>query len=172
MRCLFTGEILQSPAETRKSYTVEYRAWCGMRQRCYNLNNVGYRFYGGRGIVVCDRWLNSFENFFEDMGPRPRGLTLERINNDGNYEPTCKWATRTEQANNRRENVSIANWMIGHCQECGTTLVVRRNNKKFCSNRCKMKNFRRVQNEKFDLLEALIDKLPGQKPHITKDLFA
>ena len=121
MHCLFTGEILEPAAETRKSYIVEYQAWCGMRQRCYNPNNVGYRFYGGRGIVVCDRWLNSFENFFEDMGPRPRGLTLERINNDGNYEPTnCKWATRTEQANSRRENVSIANWMIGHCHECGS----------------------------------------------------
>jgi hypothetical protein len=74
-----------------------------MIQRCTNHNNQRYGDWGGRGITVCDRWLHSFEHFYEDMGPKPKGLTLERENNDGNYEPgNCKWATRLEQNRNRR----------------------------------------------------------------------
>lgn len=75
-----------------------------MMQRCLNMNSLAYRHYGVRGIAICDRWLNSFENFLEDMGPKPDPkLTLERIKNDGNYEPgNCKWATKKEQAHNTR----------------------------------------------------------------------
>ncbi len=83
--------------------TVEYTTWCNMKARCYNPNRHDYYLYGGRGITVCDRWRNSYQNFLEDMGRRPEGYSIERRNKDGNYEPdNCKWADDTEQANNRR----------------------------------------------------------------------
>jgi len=81
-----------------------YRSWSSMRTRCGNPNYVNADSYSGRGIKICDRWLNSFENFLEDMGERPIGTSLDRINVDGNYEPSnCRWATKKEQANNRRK---------------------------------------------------------------------
>jgi len=88
------------------SRTKEYRAWHGMIKRCYNKKYNLYHRYGGRGIIVCDRWLNSFELFLNDMGKcPPNKKSIDRKENDGNYEPNnCRWATDKEQSNNRSTN--------------------------------------------------------------------
>jgi hypothetical protein len=91
-----------------KYKTAEYQAWASMKQRCNNKKNPQYPNYGGRGIKVCEQW-NTFETFYSDMGKRPDGLSIDRINNDGDYEPSnCRWATIIEQNNNQRRSKKTA----------------------------------------------------------------
>jgi hypothetical protein len=88
--------------------TPTYKAWSAMKERCLNPSHAFYRHYGGRGIAVCDKWLK-FENFLEDMGERVDGLTLDRIDNNGDYEPgNVRWATWSDQNCNRRNNVVLS----------------------------------------------------------------
>jgi len=85
--------------------TPAWHSWVSMRQRCHYPGDIAYKNYGARGIKVCSRWMNSFKNFYEDMGDRPEGTSLERIDNDADYSPeNCKWATTPEQGANQRTN--------------------------------------------------------------------
>lgn len=107
--CLFR-EVAASQAATLNSThgmkgTKTHNTWVGMLQRCRYPKNKQYAAYGGRGITVCDRWL-SFENFLADMGERPEGLTLDRKDTNGNYEPSnCRWADRTTQSRGQRKTI-------------------------------------------------------------------
>jgi len=87
------------------SGTPEYRIWAHMNDRCHNQKDGGYPAYGGRGIRVCERWRESFENFYADMGDKPAGMSLDRIDNSGGYGPAnCRWATSRQQNINKRSN--------------------------------------------------------------------
>lgn len=86
-----------------EKYPKEYNAWCDMISRCKSPTHESYSYYGGRGITICNRWYSEFFNFLEDMGKAPINCSLDRINNDGDYEPSnCRWTTWSVQMINRR----------------------------------------------------------------------
>jgi len=96
-------------ATSNGKITPEYSSWRSMLSRCYNKKHINYKYYGGRGIRVCNRWRYSFELFLLDMGNKPtKKHSIDRINNDGNYEEgNCRWATPKQQANNKRKRISL-----------------------------------------------------------------
>ena len=101
-----------------------YTAWCSMKHRCYNSRDASFQYYGGRGITVSERWQNSFSDFLSDVGPRPSPTySIDRINNDGHYEPgNVRWATPKEQINNRRPpRPQILSERP--CKHCGETFI-------------------------------------------------
>src|ERR1043165_874637 len=101
-------EVSRKNATSHGRYlTTEHLSWREAKQRCHNPKNTQFHRYGGRGIRMCDEWRRDFLAFLAHMGPKPPGHTLDRINNDGNYEPgNVRWATPKQQANNRRRPVS------------------------------------------------------------------
>lgn len=109
-RYLTEGRIKSCGCRKAKSYSLSksptYKSWISAKQRCVNAHNHNYKNYGGRGITMCDRWINSFANFLFDMGERPsKDYTLDRIDCNGNYEKSnCRWSDKKTQANNRRNN--------------------------------------------------------------------
>lgn len=101
----------------------EYKIWAGMKARCHNEKDAAYPGYGGRGITVCERWRNSFECFLKDMGRAPDGHSIDRIDNDGGYEPTnCRWATQAQQARNTRRTIRVNGMaLIDACEAAGVS---------------------------------------------------
>ena len=109
--CLGRERTLELNAKKRKipiGSRVENNIWKHMLRRCYNQNDKAYKYYGGRGISVCDRWRDDFLAFYQDMGSRPdSSLSIDRIDCEGNYEPqNCRWATAIQQRHNRRDYIA------------------------------------------------------------------
>lgn len=96
-------------SKNQHSYDNLYKRYCDMKSRCYNKNKKNYKYYGGRGIKVCDEWKDNFKEFYNwAINGWKKGLTLDRINNDDDYKPdNCRWVDRIEQANNRHTNYLI-----------------------------------------------------------------
>ena len=101
--CLGKKSMIEKNKKHGMVYSKEYNSWQSAKQRCTNINSKDYKNYGGKGIKMCNEWLDSFEQFFKDMGEKPKGYSLDRIDRDGNYEPSnCRWADIFTQNHNRR----------------------------------------------------------------------
>lgn len=98
----------KSTGGTKGKHQSIYKIWSNIKQRCFNPDNPRYKDYGGRGVIMCDRWRDSFEEFFSYVGDRPKGKSLDRIDNNGNYEPgNVRWTTTKEQNINSRRAVMV-----------------------------------------------------------------
>ena len=107
----------EKSADISERLSRTYQTLRSMRYRCAAPRHKSFHLYGGRGITVCDRWKNSFENFLADMGERPEGMTIDRSDVKGNYEPNnCKWATAVEQCRTRRQPESVKGSLIARGQ--------------------------------------------------------
>lgn len=145
-----------------KSHTPEYKIWAGMIQRCTNPKTDNYKHYGGRGITVCERWRNSFEAFYEDMGHRPSKLhSVERINNDGNYEPdNCKWATKRKQSQNQQKRKDNKSKVKG--------VSYKKENNKWCAQI--QHDYKRIHLGYFNSIEdAIAARRQGEIKHWNKE---
>lgn len=118
----------------KKIHMPTYRTWASIKQRCLNPRSTGYYKYGGRGIQICERW-KTYQNFLNDMGERPDGLTIDRINNEMHYEPNnCRWATPYQQTHNRRPNHNSI--QERPCQTCNIVFKPKLNKTKYCCRKC------------------------------------
>lgn len=148
------------------------RTLWNMNQRCFNPKNAAYARYGGRGITVCDRWRHSFKNFLTDMGPPPaQHLSIDRINNDGNYEPgNCRWATREEQAANQTKGGCVANkYKATHCTSghefTPENTYITNRGRRHCRE-CQRQISRRIKIQRTAVLK-LLDRVPLPPDAIT-----
>lgn len=128
--CERSKNLIKRNTKHGKRFTKTWRAWHSMKNRCYNKNFTQYKNYGGRGIEVCDEWRSSFVAFYDHVGDAPEGKTLDRIDNNGNYEPgNVRWSTYKEQCQNKGNNCKINGVCISQISKSlggGHSLVAKR----------------------------------------------
>jgi hypothetical protein len=133
------ASVGRASATHGRTGTTEFTIWSDIKKRCLNSNHAAYNNYGGRGIKICDQWRDSFEAFFADMGQRPSlDHSIDRKDNDGNYEPdNCRWATRAEQAANKRNNLIVT--AFGKTAHLASFLPVKGGSPEYCRVWCRIK---------------------------------